>query len=210
MPIFDSVLPNILQKRDLIEDLFGGMTKAILAATHSTWAMVGGEQSGLCKLCPTFTQLLVHTIIQHINHSTINNQHPTPTSMTTQQQQQAINKINLIQPCSCEHNLPTLPSFYPLERSPVFVSQASASIFALRITTVLTSRSIPVTYDTHTTKVDCISKAGVEFCIRLYHRRGEYKHGIIVEVQRRTGFDLSYAQYAYIILDAVKGKSVNQ
>ena len=54
--------------------------------------------------------------------------------------------------------------------------------------------------------MDCISTTNVEFRIRLYRGRGEYKHGIIVEVQRRSGFNLSYMHDVYAILDAAEGK----
>lgn len=108
-----------------------------------------------------------------------------------------------------EHNVPTLPSFYPLEKSAVFVPQASAPILASRITAVLQARSIVASFDAQNAKVDCVSKAHVEFRIRLYRGRGEYIHGLIVEVQRRSGFDLSYTQDMYAILDAAEGKTTH-
>ena len=107
-----------------------------------------------------------------------------------------------------EHNVHTLPSFYPLEKSAVFVPHASAPILASRIAAVLQTRSIAASYDAQNAKVDCVSRFLVEFRIRLYRGRGEYKHGIIVEVQRRAGFDLSYTQDVYDILDAAEGKNV--
>lgn len=106
-----------------------------------------------------------------------------------------------------EHNVPTLPSFYPLEKSAVFVPQASAPMMASRITSVLQARSIVASYDTQNAKVDCVSKSHVEFRVRLYRGRGEYSYGLIVEVQRRSGFDLSYTQDMYAILDAAEGKT---
>lgn len=106
----------------------------------------------------------------------------------------------------CEHDVPTLPSFYPLEKSAVFVPQASAPIMAAHIASALQARSIDATYDAQRAKVDCVSKSNVEFRIRLYRGRGEYKHGIIAEVQRRSGFDLNYMQDVYAVLDAAEGK----
>jgi len=107
-----------------------------------------------------------------------------------------------------EHNVRTLPSFYPLEKSAVLVPHSSAPIVAAHITTVLQARSIAASYDAENAKVDCVSKFHVDFRIRLYRGRGEYSHGIIVEVQRRSGSDLSYIQDVYAILDAVEGKKV--
>ena len=106
----------------------------------------------------------------------------------------------------CVRTAPTLPSFYPLEKSAVFIPQASPSVLSSRISSVLRERSIIATYDNKNAKVDCISTANVEFRIRLYRGRGEYKHGIIVEVQRRSGFNLSYMHDVYAILDAAEGK----
>lgn len=108
-----------------------------------------------------------------------------------------------------DHNVPNLPSFYPLEKSAVFVPHASAPILSARIANVLQVRSIAASYDAQTAKVDCVSKYQVEFRIRLYRGRAEYNHGIIVEVQRRAGFDLSYTNDANAILDAAEGKSNN-
>jgi len=106
----------------------------------------------------------------------------------------------------CVRTAPTLPSFYPLEKSAVFIPQASPSVLSSRISSVLKERSIITTFDNKNAKVDCISTANVEFRIRLYRGRGEYKHGIIVEVQRRSGFNLSYMHDVYAILDAAEGK----
>lgn len=98
------------------------------------------------------------------------------------------------------------PSFYPIEKSSVFVPQVSAQTLAYRIASVLQARSTSAAYDDQKAKVYCVSSSGVEFCIRLYRGRAEYKHGIIVEVQRQSGFDLGYTQDVYAILDAAEGK----
>jgi len=106
-------------------------------------------------------------------------------------------------------DIPALPSFYPLERSSVFVPQASAHRIAARITTVLQARSSVAYYDARNAKVDCVSAAHVEFRVRLYRGQGKGRaHGVIVEVQRRAGFDLGYAQDVYAILDAAEGKAL--
>lgn len=110
-----------------------------------------------------------------------------------------------------EYNVRTLPSFYPLEKSAVFVPHASANTIATRIVAVLQDRSIAASYDTQNAKVDCVSETRVEFRIRLYRGRGEeYKHGIIVEVQRRVGFELSYIQDVYAILDAAGSRYLKE
>lgn len=106
-----------------------------------------------------------------------------------------------------DNNVPTLPSCYPLEKSVVFVPQASAPDLAARIVAVLKARSIWANYDAKNAKVDCITNSHVDFRVRLYRGRGEYNHGIIVEVQRQEGFELGYSQDVHAILDAAEGKS---
>lgn len=105
-----------------------------------------------------------------------------------------------------DHNVPTLPASYPLDQSAAFVPQASAPVVAARIVSVLQARSIDATFDVKNAKVGCLSKSHVDFRIRLYRGRGEYSHGIIVEVQREEGFDSSYSQDVFAILDAAEGK----
>lgn len=48
-----------------------------------------------------------------------------------------------------------------------------------------------------------MSSAHVEFCIFLYRQNGD---DIVVEVQRRDGFDVSYVADVHAILDAASGK----
>merc|ERR1712194_88755 len=102
-----------------------------------------------------------------------------------------------------------LPLFYALEKSSVFVPQASAKSISTRITAVLQARSAVVSYDAQNAKADCVSKSNVGFRIRLYRRRGEKcQNGIIVEIQRREGFDLSFTRDVFAILDAAAGKDL--
>lgn len=104
----------------------------------------------------------------------------------------------------CEHNVPLLPCFYPLDKSSVFASEASASAIASGIDVVLRDRSIVASFDAQNAKVDCVSESKVEFRIRLYG----YDQGIIAEVQRRWGFDVSYYQDVFAILDAVQNLDI--
>jgi hypothetical protein len=102
-------------------------------------------------------------------------------------------------------SVPTLPEFYPLERTAVFVSDSPQTI-ASRIAKVLRERSIEASYDDAKAKVRCISTEGVDFRIRLYRGRGQFSNGIIVEVQRRFGSGLAAYTETKAILDAVEGK----
>ena len=105
------------------------------------------------------------------------------------------------------NNIPTLPSFYPLEKSSVYIPDGtSPSVISSRISSVLTSRSITTSYNSSNAYVDCITSKGVEFRIRLYHDKDSTNDAIIVEVQRRKGFDISYMNDLYAILDGAEGK----
>jgi len=106
-----------------------------------------------------------------------------------------------------ERDVRAVPAFCQLERSAVFVSNASASAVSARIAAVLQDRSIAASYDVRNAKADCVSEGRVEFRVRLYRGRGGgCRRGIIVEVQRRAGFALSYMQNVYAILDAAEDK----
>ena len=107
-----------------------------------------------------------------------------------------------------DRHVRALPLCYPLDRASVLVPRGAAPVIAARIATVLQARSIAAAYDAPRAKADCVSKSQLEFCIRLCRGRGErYRQDIIVEVQRRTGFELSYMQDVYAILDAAEGKA---
>jgi len=101
---------------------------------------------------------------------------------------------------------PTLPEFHPLERTAVFVPNATPSLVAARVSDLLRDRSIQATYDDDKAKVKCITTDGVDFRIRLYRGRSHFGHGIIVEVQRRFGFSINFHAETQAILDAAQGK----
>ena len=102
--------------------------------------------------------------------------------------------------------LPILPSVnHPLEKSSVTVMGVPASLIATRIQRALQRRSIAASYPSPH-KVQCRSSAYVTFCIFLYRQSNSEQDGIIVEVQRRDGFDVSYMADVFAILDAASGK----
>lgn len=102
--------------------------------------------------------------------------------------------------------VPTLPEFHPLERTAVFVGNCPAGTLAARIANVLRELSIEATYDDAKAKVRCVTSEGVDFRIRLYCGRGEFRNGIIVEVQRRFGGGLNFHNETKAILEAAQGK----
>jgi hypothetical protein len=105
--------------------------------------------------------------------------------------------------------VPTLPDFHPLERTSVFVSNViHPSDVSMRISDVLRDRSIDAKYDNFKAKALCTTMEGVDFRVRLYGGRGEYEHGIIVEVQRRFGTSNSFYNDTVAILNAAEGKGL--
>lgn len=103
-------------------------------------------------------------------------------------------------------SVPTLPEFHPVERTAVFVANTKPEELASRITTVLRELSIEASYDDAKAKVRCVSLEGVDFRVRLYRGRGDYSHGIIVEIQRRFGSGLNFHNEVKAILEAAEGK----
>lgn len=106
-------------------------------------------------------------------------------------------------------DVPTLPEFYPLERTACFVPNIPkdrASIVSTRVSNVIRELSIEATYDDTKAKAKCMTAENVDFRVRLYRGRNQYSHGIIVEVQRRFGFAPNFHQQTMAILDAAEGK----
>ena len=102
---------------------------------------------------------------------------------------------------------PTLPEFHPLERTAVFVPKSDASVVSGRISDVLRDRSIEASFDDTKGRARCVSADGVDFRVRLYRGRGQYSHGIIVEVQRRFGTSINFHSDTKAILDSAEGKT---
>lgn len=107
--------------------------------------------------------------------------------------------------------VPSLPDFYPLERSSVFVPNVKdPSNVTKRISNVLRDRSIDAIFDNDKAKAQCTTMEGVEFRVRLYSGRGEYSHGVVVEVQRRFGTSNSFHNDTVAILNAAEGKELQR
>lgn len=101
-------------------------------------------------------------------------------------------------------DVPSLPEFCTLEPTAVFVENASPSEVSQRISTVLKELSIDASYNDEKAKVRCMTASGVDFRIQLYRGRGQYRNGIIVEVQRRFGYAMDFHNHTNAILDAAQ------
>eukprot|EP00545_Synedropsis_sp_CCMP1620_P002521 CAMPEP_0119008588 /NCGR_PEP_ID=MMETSP1176-20130426/3805_1 /TAXON_ID=265551 /ORGANISM="Synedropsis recta cf, Strain CCMP1620" /LENGTH=428 /DNA_ID=CAMNT_0006960949 /DNA_START=124 /DNA_END=1410 /DNA_ORIENTATION=+ len=101
-----------------------------------------------------------------------------------------------------------LPEFHPLERTAIFVPNTSPSTVASRVATVLQERSIQADFS-EDCQAKCLTEDNVDFRVFLYRGKKQYGHGIIVEVQRRSGNSLHFYNDIQAILDAAEGKAVS-
>ena len=104
--------------------------------------------------------------------------------------------------------LPILSSFYPVLHSSVTIPNGSALLISERVKQVLRSRSIAAVYSSGA-KADCITKQNVNFRIRLYRKSMNERDTIILEIQRREGFDVMFQKDVFAIFDAAEGNVVD-
>lgn len=101
--------------------------------------------------------------------------------------------------------LECVPEYFVLERTSRFVGGTCASIVSARISDCLRSRSIMAQFENDRAIAKCTTRDFVRFRINLYAGRGDFKHGVIVEVQRRSGSGISFMQDCRAVLDAAEG-----
>eukprot|EP00956_Cyclotella_meneghiniana_P019184 scaffold32705_cov76-Cyclotella_meneghiniana.AAC.6 len=105
-------------------------------------------------------------------------------------------------------SLPVPPDHFPILVSSAYIPNGDAFLIAKRIKKVLRDRSIVASYDSREAKADCVTKEHVIFRIRLY-RKTDLDGTIIVEIQRRDGFDVAFQADSIAILDAAEGKNTD-
>lgn len=106
------------------------------------------------------------------------------------------------------NSLPILPPFYHLLQTSISIPNGSALLISKRIKQILRQRSIVASYQSRA-KADCTTKNNVNFRLRLYRGRGDDITSIIVEIQRREGFDLMFPKDVFAIFDAAEGKAAD-
>jgi len=102
-------------------------------------------------------------------------------------------------------SLQCVPDYFALERTSRFVAGTGASIVSARISDCLRRRSIATKFENSKAKAKCTNGDFVQFRIRLFAGRNEYKNGVIVEVQRRSGGSLSFHRDCRAVLDSAEG-----
>jgi hypothetical protein len=100
--------------------------------------------------------------------------------------------------------VPTLPELHPLAPTAAFVPQIlNAQLVATRITKALRTLSIQASYEEN--EAMCRTSDGVSFGIFLYRGKQKYSHGVIVEVQRWSGFSFEFQNVVTSIFLAAQG-----
>jgi hypothetical protein len=101
--------------------------------------------------------------------------------------------------------LSCVPEHFVLERTSTFVGHCRASVISARISDCLRKRSIESHFNSAKAKAKCFTQQFVEFRIRLFSGKGEFTHGVIVEVQRRSGSAIYFRDEYLAIFDAAEG-----
>mmetsp|Transcript_12405 Transcript_12405/g.15511 ORF Transcript_12405/g.15511 Transcript_12405/m.15511 type:complete len:455 (+) Transcript_12405:132-1496(+) len=105
-----------------------------------------------------------------------------------------------------DSSISCVPEHHFLERTHRFISHTSATVVSTRISDYLRDCSIEAKYDDNKAKAICKNKSMDKYRITLFRGRGEYEHGVIVEVQRRSGSSVSFMRDCRAILDAADGE----
>lgn len=101
-------------------------------------------------------------------------------------------------------SLKCVPDHYILERTSRFIGDTTASVISARISGCLRARSIETSFNSDKAKVKCRAMDHVKFIVRLYSGRGAYNHGVIVEIQKRSGSGPGFMKDCTAILDAAE------
>lgn len=100
------------------------------------------------------------------------------------------------------------PDNYPLDPMATMIMNSNAQSIAKRISECLRRRSIAASYGEVRAKAKCVSPDGVEFRIRLFAGKGKYTGGVIVEIQRRSGWATSYNKDCHAVMESAEFDSV--
>ena len=96
------------------------------------------------------------------------------------------------------------PDNYTLDQMSTIVMGSDAQSIATKISACLRQRSILAIYGETKAKAKCVSAEGVEFRIKLFAGKGRFSKGVIVEVQRRNNWSISYFQDCRAILESAE------
>lgn len=100
-------------------------------------------------------------------------------------------------------SIPTLPMYYPLERTHIIVCDENVSVVSKRISDCMRSLSIAAVYDSKKAKARAETSCHTKFAIQLFSKSNEI--GVVVEVRRSSGCSLNFYKSCYPILHAASG-----
>eukprot|EP00814_Leptocylindrus_danicus_P010416 CAMPEP_0116023852 /NCGR_PEP_ID=MMETSP0321-20121206/11904_1 /TAXON_ID=163516 /ORGANISM="Leptocylindrus danicus var. danicus, Strain B650" /LENGTH=430 /DNA_ID=CAMNT_0003495343 /DNA_START=652 /DNA_END=1944 /DNA_ORIENTATION=+ len=108
--------------------------------------------------------------------------------------------------------LKNVPPHYPLApgHCTIFVPHTASELVASRILKCLRDQSIYSVFDAEEARVHCTTLGLVEFIVSLFAGRGDYSHGVIVEVRRRTGCSLAFFRARCAVTLSAEGKPVTE
>jgi len=112
-------------------------------------------------------------------------------------------------------SLRSIPKFYPKlnPRTTAFVSDASPSVVAVRISECLRKRSIAVEYDEEAVTATAMTSDRSQFTIYLYKGNSQpidFSYGVVVECQRVAGSPLTFHRTVHAVLAAAQGMSTGE
>jgi hypothetical protein len=134
----------------------------------------------------------------------------TPTGADLTPESDLVARSNWIPP-SGGWNLPSVPAYYPMEKTYEHVpaTQSSPTKIAALISDACQKMSIYALYNSEKGVAHLTSADFVEFYVFMYKTSGgtdSRGDGVIVEVQRRKGCTMSFHRYARKILSAAVGE----
>lgn len=103
------------------------------------------------------------------------------------------------------HPIPPKPDFYELQQTATFVPEVKSTTVATRISECLRKLSIDGRFDDDNANAIAVTEDSAEFEIQLYAGKGNYSHGIIVEVKKHRGIVQDYHRVISAVFRASRG-----
>lgn len=105
-----------------------------------------------------------------------------------------------------QSDLKNVPNLWNLDPTAIFIPYITGQKVAERVSDCLRRASIYAEYINEPVKARCKTLNLVDFRIRLFKGRGDYDHGVIVEVQKRDGCSISFSRIRKYVLNELQGK----
>jgi len=102
-----------------------------------------------------------------------------------------------------------VPPNYPLAAGYCtgFISDIGGKVIAARVKSCLRQQSIYAVFNSRDASAICQSMDRVTFKVSLFSGRGDFAHGVIIEVRRYSGDSISFFRYRCAVILAAQGKA---